>query len=149
MKTIIKIMVLILSVIPYSSIIAQNLSPARPSLFANAPDIVKAPIFQMDAAFSKAKGTAIQLDLAPDFVFSGNIISSVKKYDKLSTIIVSSHGLNNTILCLSKIVNDDQTVSYVGHILSKDYADGYELKKSGDGSYAFKKINMDDLIQDR
>ncbi len=55
------------------------------------------------------------------------------------TVIVKSPALNNTLLAISKRINDDKTITYVGRIINDKYADGYELKKEQNGSYAMNK----------
>jgi hypothetical protein len=62
-------------------------------------------------------------------------------------VIVKSPTLNNTLLAISKRINDDKTITYVGRIINDKYADGYELKKEN-GSYAMHKIKTDALVED-
>jgi len=56
--------------------------------------------------------------------------------------------MNNTLLAISKRINDDKTVTYVGRIINDKYADGYELKRENNGSYAMQKIKTDALVED-
>ncbi len=126
---------------------AQHLSPTKPSLFSNVAPAFLAAKPELDKAFIAKEGSTIQLNFANNFSFNGTVISSVQRYGKLSSIIIKS-PLHNTILSISKRINDDNTVSYVGRILNEAYADGYELKKSSDGNYAFHKIKTEELIQD-
>jgi len=56
--------------------------------------------------------------------------------------------LQNTLLSISKRINDDNTITYVGRIINEKYADGYELKKDNNGNYSFNKIRTEELIQD-
>jgi hypothetical protein len=51
-------------------------------------------------------------------------------------------------LSISKRINDDQTITYVGRIINNNYADGYELKREKNGSYTMHKIKTDALIED-
>jgi hypothetical protein len=82
-----------------------------------------------------------------DFTFNGIVTSSIKRYDNLYSVIIKAPGLNNTLLALSKRINDDKTVSYVGRIINENYADGFELRKENTG-YAINKIRTDALIED-
>ena len=51
-------------------------------------------------------------------------------------------------LSISKRIDDDNTITYVGRIINEKYADGYELIKDKSGNYSFNKIKTADLIQD-
>ncbi len=127
---------------------AQILSSNKSSLFTGVASSFKTAISELDKAFLVKEGSAIQLQLSNNFIFSGTILSSVQRYGKLSSIIIKSASLHNTLLALSKRINDDNSITYVGRILNESYADGYELKKNIDGTYAFNKIKSEDLIQD-
>ncbi|MDQ6761038.1 MAG: hypothetical protein M3015_00245 [Bacteroidota bacterium] len=127
---------------------AQILSSNKTSLFAGVAPSFKAAISELDKAFLAKEGSVIQLQFSNNFVFSGTIMSSVQRYGKLSSIIVKSPSLQNTLLSLSKRTNEDNTITYVGRILNGSYADGYELNKNTDGTYTFNKVKSEDLLQD-
>ena len=56
--------------------------------------------------------------------------------------------MQNSLFSISKRINDDNTITYVGRIINEKYADGYELKKDNYGNYTFNKIKTEELIQD-
>ena len=127
---------------------AQLVNSSKPTLFKNLSASFTAPITELDKAFVVKEGSQIQLNFANNFAFMGVIVSSVQRYGKLSSIIIKSPNLHNTLLSISRRINDDNSVSYIGRILNEGYADGYELKQGSDGNYAFHKIRTEDLIQD-
>ncbi len=127
---------------------AQIVSSAKPSLFSSSAASFTVNTTELDKAFLVKEGSQIQLNFANHFIFYGTVLSSVQRYGKLSSIIVKSPSLHNSLLSISKRINDDNSITYVGRILNESYADGYELKKAGDGSYTFHKIKTEDLIQD-
>lgn len=127
---------------------AQDISARKPLLFNNSAVNFEAKTTELDKAFTADIGSSVQLNFANNFTFNGTILSSVQRYGKLSSIIIKSPSLHNTLLSVSKRINDDNSVTYIGRILNESYADGYELKKSSDGSYTFHKIKTEDLIQD-
>lgn len=127
---------------------AQIKSSTRPFLFNNSVATFQAVTTELDKAFGVKPGSSIQLNFSNSFTFTGTVLSSVERYGKLSSIVIKSPSLHNTILSVSKRINDDNIVTYVGRIINESYADGYELKKGSDGSYAFHKIKTEDLIQD-
>lgn len=127
---------------------AQILHSDKAPLFANVASSFKATVSELDKAFQAKEGSSVQLQFANSFTFNGTIMSSVQRYGKLSSIIVKSSSLQNTLLSLSKRINDDNTITYVGRILNGASADGYELNKNIDGTYTFNKIKSEDLLQD-
>lgn len=127
---------------------AQILHSDKAPLFANVASSFKATISELDKAFLAKEGSSVQLQFANSFTFNGTIMSSVQRYGKLSSIIVKSASLQNTLLSLSKRINDDNTITYIGRILNGASADGYELNKNIDGTYTFNKVKSEDLLQD-
>lgn len=127
---------------------AQIAKTARPYLFSNYAAILPATVAELDKAFLAKQGTSIQLQFSNNFSFTGTVSSSVQKYSNLSSVVIESQLLHNSVLAISKRINDDNSITYVGRIINEAYSDGYELKKDDKGNYAFNKIKTEDLIQD-
>jgi hypothetical protein len=127
---------------------AQVVTSSRPYLFNSFSANIPASVNELDKAFAAIPGSSIQFNFAGKFPFSGIVLSSVQKYSNLSSVIIKSSLLQNALLSISKRINDDKTITYVGRIINEKYADGYELKKDNTGNYSFTKIKTDDLIQD-
>ena len=53
------------------------------------------------------------------------------------------------MFAVSKRINDDNSVTYVGRIVNDKYSDGYELKVDSAGNYFLNKINMNEILQDQ
>lgn len=126
---------------------AQILTSNRQNHFDRYAADLPTPESELSKAFNVPEGRKVKLNFG-DFAFNGIVTSSVKRYDNLYTVIVKSPDLNNTILAISKRINDDKTITYVGRIINDKYADGYELKKENNGSYAMHKIKTDALVED-
>jgi hypothetical protein len=103
---------------------------------------------ELDKAFTATPGSSIQFNFANKLPFSGVVLSSVQRYSNLSSVIIKSSLLQNALLSISRRINDDNSVTYVGRIINEKYADGYELIKDNAGNYSFNKIKTQDLIQD-
>lgn len=148
MKTISKLLVwcLLLSISVYSH--AQVTKSSRPELFSNFSANIPASVNELDKAFAIKPGSSIQFNFANKFLFNGIILSSVQKYNNLSSVIIRSSLLQNALLSISKRINDDNSITYVGRIINEKFSDGYELKKDDAGNYSFNKIKTEDLIQD-
>lgn len=148
MKTIYKVFVLCTILIASYTANAQVVTSSRPSLFSNFSANIPAAVAELDKAFLATEGSSIQLNFTGNFSFTGTVSSSVQRYSNLSSVLIKLPTLHNSLLSISKRINDDHTITYVGRIINEKYADGYELKKDTYGNYAFNKIKTEDLIQD-
>ncbi|HEY5405592.1 MAG TPA: hypothetical protein VIJ92_00830 [Ginsengibacter sp.] len=127
---------------------AQVTSSSRPTLFTSFSTNIPASVAELDKAFTAAPGSSIQFNFSNKLPFSGIVLSSVQRYSNLSSVIIKSALLQNALLSISRRINDDNTITYVGRIINEKYADGYELIKDNTGNYSFNKIKTQDLIQD-
>lgn len=148
MKILTKLFVLLITTCLCIRVNAQELTVKKPSLFNNNTPAFQTSLQALDKALSYKAGSDIQLNFGQGFSFTGTVISSTKKYDKLSTIIVKLPSLHNSILSITKRINNDNSVAYVGRIVNQQYADAYILKQNNDGNYVFQQIRSDELIQD-
>jgi hypothetical protein len=148
MKTLYKVFVLCMTLIASYNTNAQVITSSRPNLFNNFSARIPTAVAELDKAFLGAEGSLIHLNFSNNFSFAGTIFSSVQRYSNLSSVIIKLPSMNNSLLSLSKRINDDNTVTYVGRIINEKSGDGYELKKDIAGNYTFNKIKTGDLIQD-
>lgn len=125
---------------------AQILTSNRQAYFNKYAEKLPTPASELEKAFTTPQGGKVKINFA-DFTFNGIVTSSVKRYDNLYSAVVKAPGLNNTIFSVSKIINADKTVSYVGRIINEKYADGYQLRNEN-GRYSMNKIKTDALIED-
>ena len=119
----------------------------KSQLFRNNSQRVPAKVNELDKAFSAVEGSLIKLHFK-NFDFEGTITSSLKRYDNLYSVVIKSSSLDNTIFSLSKRINEDKTITYVGRMINENYADGYELIEAEEGGYFLNKIKTDVLLQD-
>lgn len=147
MKIIYKMAAIAMFLMVSYSMQAQIITSHRQNYFNKYADKLPANESELEKAFSTSEGGKVKINFG-DFSFYGIVTSSIKRYENLQSIIVKSPDLNNTLLAISRRVNDDKTVSYVGHILNEKYADGFELRKEKNGSYEMNKIKTDALIED-
>lgn len=126
---------------------AQILTSTRQNYFNKYAQNLPTAVTELDKAFTTPEGAKVKINFG-DFSFNGIVTSSIKRYDNLYSVIVKAPTLDNTILAISKRINPDKTVSYIGHILNQKYADGFELKKDNNGNYVMNKIQTDALIED-
>jgi len=147
MKTIYKLLAVCIIAMSSQAIQAQVKASSRPSLFGRYSAKLPTAEKELNKAFTAPEGSEVNLKFS-DFSFTGTIISSVKRYHNLYSVVIKSSTLNNTLLSISKRINDDKTITYVGRIINEKYSDGYELTKDSVGNYALNKIETEYLLQD-
>jgi hypothetical protein len=69
------------------------------------------------------------------------------KYNNLQSLVIKSALFNNAIFSLSKRINDDNSITYIGRIIHFDYADMYELKQDVNGIYQLIKNETERVVQ--
>jgi hypothetical protein len=126
---------------------SQNPNGNKPKQFSSYPDVINCTEAELSRVFSGTTGQDISLNFSNDFMFSGKITSNLVKYSNLQTAVIKSPAFNNSILNISKRINQDNSITYVGRIINVDYFDGYELKKNITGNYQLIKIETDKVIQ--
>ena len=120
----------------------------RPKIFQNLPETIALTEASLQYAFTASEGQDINLPLSSIFSFPGKVLSNLVKYHNLQSITIRSAVYDNAILHLSKIINDDNTISYVGRIMNERAYDGYEIKRKADGSYNLVKFETGLVMQD-
>ena len=148
MKRIYKAVVLFILLFSHINTKAQVLTERRPQLFAAFSKTINFPKTEIEKIFSTAQGRTIKLSLGDNVSFTGVITSSLQPYPNLQSVIIQLNNLDNSVLGISKIINDDHTISYVGRIVNTKYADAFELMAYQSGNYSINKKNTADLIED-
>lgn len=121
---------------------------SKPKQFSQFPDVITCTEAQLSRIFDAAVGQTVQLSFSDNFSFDGPVINNVVKYSNLQSAVIKSPAFNNSIFSVSRITNNDRSVTYVGRIINKNYFDGYELKQDASGKYRFVKIETDRAIPD-
>ncbi len=148
MKPLTKTVMLFALLCSFANIQAQT-TTAAPRLFDSFSNTINCNASELGRIFSLPAGSNIQVAFANDFIFSGAITSSLQKFANLKTVLIKSSNFNNALFAISKRINEDNSITYVGRILHDGYADGYDLKKNSTGDYSLIKIKLKDILQDR
>lgn len=127
---------------------SQNNNIPKPKQFNNFPDIINCSEAELSSIFNSTAGQYISLSFSDNFLFQGSVTSNIVKYSNLQTAVVRSPLFNNTIFSVSRVINKDNSVSYLGRMINKNYFDGYELKRNAAGNYQLIKMETDRVIQD-
>lgn len=121
---------------------------SKPKQFSSYPDVINCSISELDRIFTSIAGDNLSLSFSDNFSFAGPVTSNVRKYSNLQTANIKSAVFNNSVFNISKRINADNSITYVGRIINKAYFDGYVLKQNTNGNYQLVKIETDQLIQD-
>lgn len=132
----------------YASIGFSQTGTAKPHQFDSYPRTISCTETELSKAFSTAAGQNIDLAFSDNFNFSGSVTGNEYKYNNLQSVVIKSPAFHNSVFAISKIINNDNTVTYVGRIINTDYFDGFELKKNASGNYQLIKIETKRVIQD-
>lgn len=120
----------------------------KPKQFSNFPDVINCSEQEISKVFTASAGETISLSFSNNFIFSGTVKSNLAKYANLQSAVIVSPDYSNTIFSISRISNADGSISYVGHIINKNFFDGFDLKKNAAGIYQLKKTESDRVIPD-
>jgi hypothetical protein len=126
----------------------QNNNNPKPKQFNNYPEIINCNEAELSKVFTALPGQTISLSFSNNFTFAGTVTSNIAKYANLQSAVIVSPDYSNTIFSVSKVINADGSIGYVGRIINKSYFDGFELKKNTSGIYQLKKVETDRVIQD-
>lgn len=126
---------------------SQNAINVKQRIFDGSPSSVNCPASEFSNAFSAVEGQHITLFFSDHLKFSGTVISNIVKYSNLQSVTIRSDDAESTIFHLSKQINEDNSISYVGRIMNSGAADGYEIRKDETGRYKFEKVNAEKILQ--
>ena len=121
---------------------------AKPKQFSSFPDMMSCSEQELSKVFTTSPGQTISISFSNNFTFSGIVKSNISKYANLQSAVIVSPDFSNTIFNVSKIIKADGSIAYVGHIVNKNFFDGFDLKKNASGIYQLKKTESDRVIQD-
>ena len=147
MKTFATSLCLVLLTLLAASSKAQSKRSGKPQLFTNLPPSITLSELQLHNLFVLAKGQTAHLPINAASAFSGTVSSNVSKYDNLQTIIIKLPAYSNTLLSLSKQI-ENKTITFVGRIFNPQFEDGFELTKTQDGLYHLVKIATTNTLTD-
>ncbi len=147
MKNLLAILCVVLFSLMAVSLKAQSNRPVKPSLFTALPSVINCTSADLNKFFLLNRGQQkIQTTIAEKLNINGVITNNEIRYEKLHTVNIKLAEFNDAIFTISKRLDANNKPVFVGHIFPKNSADGYELKKTGEDTYQFIKINIDDIL---
>jgi hypothetical protein len=146
MKTL-KTLVLLLLCLSTVTAYSQKTS-IKPTLFSKYPESIQLSKNILQNTLNANEGEEVVISFSGDFRFKGIVLSNIKKYDNLQSVIIRSAFFGNAVLQVTRITNEDKTVSYTGRIINPNAADGYQIKKDKNDNYSFEKFETNTILQD-
>lgn len=114
-------------------------------LFDAVPEHVQFQNKLIEDIFLMNVGTSVEIKFSQNFRITGIIKTNKKVYENLQTVVIECTNYNNAKLFVSKSIDTDKSIKYVGRIISRTSQDGFEIK-SDIASSSLKKINLKDMI---
>ena len=137
-KLIVALTFTLVSTVMFSNARAQKMFDALPETAKYSPSVV-------EGIFNLNPGSAVDVKFTQGFHVTGIIKSNKKIYDNLQTIVIESSNYKANLF-ISKTLDQDNKVKYVGRMLGRGFQDGIELNMDNAGNNIIKKINIKDMI---
>ena len=120
----------------------------KPKLFKDLPERINVSLKNFDDVFNLDMGKSVDLPFASNFQCSGVIVSKAEDAKaNVKSIVIRLANKPGATLTLSRSINEDNTISYRGNIMSFKHGDAYDLANEN-GSYYFVKKGLYDLIDE-
>ncbi len=121
---------------------------AKPKLFKSSPERINIRLSEYDHIFNYEVGKTVLLPFASDFSLAGTVVSKAEDaYANTKSIVIRSSDKAGATFTLSRIINQDNTITYRGRILSFKHADAYDIVKEN-GAYFLMKKNASDIYEE-
>jgi len=136
--------------------LAQNRIPInepdynKQKLFASLPEKIQVNAGDLENLFGSQVGRPANLKLSLDasVKFEGEVTSiSQRTAEGQQNVVVRSTNFNGATFTVSRIANEDGTVSYRGRIISFQHGDCYILQDQN-GQLSLVKKNFYDLVNE-
>ena len=116
-------------------------------LFDGIPEQMNFDNKIIEGLFNMNAGSAINVKFSQNFHLTGMIKSNDKVYANLQTVVIECTNYNKVKLFISKRINDDKSIKYVGRIIGRTAEDGFEIKGEPlAGNSSLTKINLKEMI---
>lgn len=121
---------------------------SKQKMFGIFPENISIKAETLANLFTIKAGETAGVDLTDDFFFSGEVVDNIQRYANLQSVLIRADFFQNTLLSISKQLNADKSVTYVGRIMTEDMVDGYKLTQDEKGNYSLVKFDATNMRQD-
>jgi hypothetical protein len=118
----------------------------KPKLFADLPDRLDFNPDNFSNLFKAPVGQSVNIPITSGLNFSGQVVS--KSDDPRSnSVVVRLTDRIGARLIFTKVIDENNTVKYIGRIISLKHGDSYEITVENN-QYYFKKKGFYDIISE-
>ncbi|HVG13395.1 MAG TPA: hypothetical protein VM935_00490 [Chitinophagaceae bacterium] len=128
---------------------ASNLQVAsKPKLFKDAPARIALKQNEFDKLFLYEVGQVTSLSLSRNFSLAGTVVSKAEdRKANVKSIVVRCSDKPGASFTLSRTINENNTITYRGRMISFKHSDAYEMVFEND-SYSLIKKEASDLYEE-
>lgn len=148
MKTFTKAILSLLFFVLTNNVFSQKTDELKKAVFSAYPEKMEVAPAVFENALTTKSGENINIKFSERFQFSGTVVSNQEKYWNLQTMIIRSAAFENSLFQLSRLINNDKSISYTGRIINPNTTDGYTVRKDEANKYHLQKIEMNKILQD-
>jgi len=110
----------------------------KPKLFGDLPERINFDPAHLSELFNMHVGQSVNLPVTQAFTISGPVVSKAEDKNS-STIVVRLTNRPGARLIFTKLASQNNTVKYIGRIISMKHGDSYEIASENDQYYLKKK----------
>jgi hypothetical protein len=120
----------------------------KPKLFRELPERIHLKMDDFTNIFDLEVGKSVTLSFNRSFNFQGTVVSKAEDVmANVKSIVIKSPMFSGAAFTLSRLINENNTLSYRGRIMSFKHGDAYELAME-EGAYYLIKKNAYDLYDE-
>jgi hypothetical protein len=118
----------------------------KPKLFADLPDRIDFNPDDLLNLFELQPGQSVSVTIGRGFIFAGDLVSKSND-NHSSSVVIQSTNRPGARLVFTRINGENNSVKYLGRIISFKHGDCYEIVSEND-HYYFKKKSIYDVISE-
>ena len=116
----------------------------KPKLFGDLPDSINFDPPYFSALFNTQVGQSVTLSDIPGFTISGQVVSKADGQNSAS-VVVRLANRPGARLIFTKLTGANNSIKYLGRIISLKHGDSYEIVSEND-QYYLKKKTINELV---
>jgi hypothetical protein len=127
---------------------AFSQSESKINFFKSLPEKTPVAATNLSHVLNLKQGEETTFLLSGNLAFKGRVISNIKKYENLQSVLLESVSSDKTVFQISRQLNKDKTITYVGRMMNRSSGDGLMLTSDEGGNYYFTKFETSNILQD-
>jgi len=116
----------------------------KPKLFGDLPERINFDPAHLSVLFNTQVGQSISVSITQAFTISGQVVSKAEDVNS-SSVVVRLVNRPGARLIFTKLTSQNNSVKYIGRIISMKHRDSYEIASEND-HYFLKKKEIYELM---